>query len=510
MIEDDDNEKDYKFFKIILLLVESFIIGICVIFFLGVSKVDALDFTNALLEQYNTSNSLENDQICNASNMCSIFTNNGNNVRNVLKLTYRNSSFWPDQAYTMTINYRVIYYQSVLNPSGTINLGGPSLYWVNGNGTETEIKDNCSTSYTQTTTPTANKRQKSFNFTTKCNWVVPPSTQIDFKIKIPYATNITNIESIELRYVGYSDFKNKLATEVSDDDRINDNLNNINGTLVDGFGNIISNQNNNTNSIINNDNANTDKITDAIENQNIKCETYNFNNDKLINVGYISSNGNIITNTPKYYYTDFIPIQIGEVYIINKQFSGGSGAAYCLYNSNKQIIRCSNYTNATGNITINNQDANYIRYSGRVDTQDNTYFTGKYCYNIIEKQNESLDDINSSLNDSSVDDPSGMLGDLESNFANNGAISNLLLMPVIFYNQMLLALDSVCIPYTIGDLFGHTLRLPCIDLKGILGNTLYNTIDAFMFFGLMLAIRKKLVDIFEHFTSLKTGGNELE
>lgn len=95
-------------------------------------------------------------------------------------------------------------------------------------------------------------------------------------------------------------------------------------------------------------------------------------------------------------------------------------------------------------------------------------------------------------------------------FGSNGVISDLLLLPVRMFQSIVNTIDGTCSDFSLGTLLGHELTMPCINLSSRLGSALYGVIDVLISGFFILSIRKKFVDIFEHFTSLKTGGNELE
>lgn len=450
---DENNEKVLLFIKILTISVIGCIIFIFSLFVVALERVDALEFSDAYLYQYNTNNVYESGNSCAAYSTCYTSTTNGNNVKNQLKLYYNASSFWSDQAYTFTINYRVAYLQTIANPSGTITLGGPSIYWEDSNENKTQISDNCATSYSQTLTVQLGHRLKTYTFQTRCTWVVPPSTMKFVSIVVPYATNITNISSIALYYDSYSDFKNKFANEVTEDDRINDSLNNINGTLVDGFGNIISNQNSNTNAIIDNDNANTDRTIDAINNQNKKCDNISITNDLGEQNYDLNANGNTQYQA-NFNVSKYIPLNYDKIYTLTKDSVWGTSRMYCIYDQNKVKIGCYEYGNNTS-YTITN--ANFIRYTW--STGNNRYVTlsGQYCYNLIEKQNDELNDINDSINDDSID----MSGFDDFNVVgSDGGVTAIITSPLQAIQSIL---NNTCsdiilpIPFT-----NKTFNMPCL------------------------------------------------
>ena len=122
----------------------------------------------------------------------------------------------------------------------------------------------------------------------------------------------------------------------------------------------------------------------------------------------------------------------------------------------------------------------------------------------------AVDDVNDTLTDSSTDDPSSDLEDMQDYVPSNGTISQLLTLPITLYQNILNSVNGSCSSFQLGSLLGTNLSLPCINLQNILGSTLYGVIDILCSGLFILSFRKKMVDIFNHMTSLNDRGNELE
>lgn len=127
-----------------------------------------------------------------------------------------------------------------------------------------------------------------------------------------------------------------------------------------------------------------------------------------------------------------------------------------------------------------------------------------------QKQTEATENINNSINDSSTDDPSSDITDMNDKIATNNSISQLLTLPIQLYQNILNSLNGSCSSFSLGSLYNHSLTLPCINLQSLLGSTLFNIIDILISGLFILSFRKKMVDIFNHMTSLNDRGNELE
>ena len=130
--------------------------------------------------------------------------------------------------------------------------------------------------------------------------------------------------------------------------------------------------------------------------------------------------------------------------------------------------------------------------------------------NEERQQNEKLDKINDTMNDSSVDSPNNSIDSLKSNLPTNTVISDLILLPVTFLQNLVSSLNGSCSAFSLGSLLGTNLSMPCINLESYLGSTIWTFIDIVLSGMFVLIIRKKFVDIFQNITNLKNGGNEVE
>ena len=169
-------------------------------------------------------------------------------------------------------------------------------------------------------------------------------------------------------------------------------------------------------------------------------------------------------------------------------------------------IRDSINTNTTNNITnlINNINNNHNALLNAILAQQNQ------AHQDAQAQKEATDNINDSINDSTTEDPTNDLNDMTQNETSNSVISDLLLLPINMFQNILNSINGACNSFNLGSLFNSNLVLPCINIKNYLGNSLYNVIDVIISGLFVLSLRKKFVDIFENITSLKDRGNELE
>ena len=123
---------------------------------------------------------------------------------------------------------------------------------------------------------------------------------------------------------------------------------------------------------------------------------------------------------------------------------------------------------------------------------------------------DSVDQVNDTLSDSSTDDPDSAIEDMQDYVPTNGTISQLLTLPISLYQNILNSVSGSCSSFNLGSLLGTSLLLPCINLQQLLGSTLYGVIDILCSGFFILSFRKKMVDIFNHMTSLNDRGNEVE
>lgn len=127
---------------------------------------------------------------------------------------------------------------------------------------------------------------------------------------------------------------------------------------------------------------------------------------------------------------------------------------------------------------------------------------------IIESNSEtkeSVEDVNDTLNDESIAD----LNNIQVTTADDSAISDLLLLPITLANIIINADSGSCLDYTIGELFGHTLKFRCIDFENLLGSNLYHTIDIFMAFFMIYEVVKMIITAFNDITSLRDSFDDL-
>ena len=117
----------------------------------------------------------------------------------------------------------------------------------------------------------------------------------------------------------------------------------------------------------------------------------------------------------------------------------------------------------------------------------------------------SINNINDNITDDNVDDPNDMFEEMEDLIPTNGVISSLITLPITLYQKILNSINGTCQTFSLGSLYGTNLIMPCIDIDDYLGSTLWNTIDLIISGVFVLTIARKMIKIFNSFTSLKEG-----
>lgn len=152
----------------------------------------------------------------------------------------------------------------------------------------------------------------------------------------------------------------------------------------------------------------------------------------------------------------------------------------------------------------NNQD--YTAILNEIKSNQNDY------KNELNNVNSSIQETNDTLTDDNIDNTntSSTLKDLSEDLPTNSVISDLLLLPVRLFQNILNSINGSCTSFNLGSLYGSSLTLPCINIENLIGSTLWSVVDILFCGAFILVIRKKFVDIFEGLTELKNGGNAVE
>ena len=165
------------------------------------------------------------------------------------------------------------------------------------------------------------------------------------------------------------------------------------------------------------------------------------------------------------------------------------------------------YITSVPSIPDNSAQLNNIR-----NLQQNTLNSVQSVQGQVTQVQTELNNIDDTLNDDTIDDSNttGTLEDLSEDLPTNPVISDLLLLPVRLFQNIVNSINGSCSPFNLGSLYGSNLTLPCINIESLIGTTLWSVIDILFCGAFVLIIRKKFVDIFHDLTDLRNGGNAVE
>lgn len=166
------------------------------------------------------------------------------------------------------------------------------------------------------------------------------------------------------------------------------------------------------------------------------------------------------------------------------------------------------------NIQLRKLEVNYSEGVGsQIDNQttiiqNNFNNTNDIINNVndsIKDTNNNIKDINDSITDSSTDNSKVSNTISGVNIGNQGLITQLILMPVNLFTNILNSINGTCYEFNLGNLFGTDLKLPCINIESYVGSNLWNVIDILFSGFAIFAISKKIKQVFEQFTNLRDG-----
>lgn len=237
-------------------------------------------------------------------------------------------------------------------------------------------------------------------------------------------------------------------------------------------------------------------------NNNIKEKTYDL--DFILYIqgssSYLDSTRGYIQNSANNIFSCEIDnTRYAEIFNGN---SGSTGAPA----DGSAVVHCSNVYLSNNDfrfylMDITTRSQGVIAISSVTLTETNTQ--------AIKSEIESVND---NITDDSVDEDnaSSSITSMQGEVATNGSITQLLTLPITLYQAVLNSISGSCSAWNLGSLFNHNITLPCINLQSLLGSTIWGVIDILCSGLFILSFRKKLVDIFNHMTSLNDRGNELE
>lgn len=282
---------------------------------------------------------------------------------------------------------------------------------------------------------------------------------------------------------------------------------------------IINNQNQNTQDIINNNNSNTDRIIEENnKNFNTEKDCGNIWNEQWENGSFNDNTGQTISNNNKIRSKNYIPIQPNTQYYVSTPIT--LNAYY--YDSNKTFVSANTQSGINGSFSTPNNayymmfstfGSSYNTYLNNIaifkGNEDTTYckYGSKVYVNKLDEQKDAINNLNDTINDDNVDE-NGVVDAFESfnDFLDdNSTITQLITLPITLYTAILNNLNGTCQPFNLGQLYGEDLILPCINISQYLGNSLWTMIDIIISGFAVYAISKKMIKVFNNFSSLREG-----
>lgn len=253
-----------------------------------------------------------------------------------------------------------------------------------------------------------------------------------------------------------------------------------------------------TQDIINNQNQSTQDIIDS---QKV-CNTFDASNLYQKNK-FLNDNGEISNVSGTWGITNFINIQNSTIEVL-RTVNYTTSTNTCFYNNQKEKVSCTRTNNiALGNFVIPD-NSYYVRFT--IDyTNSRPQF--KVCSNGNQATTNAINDLDNTLKDDSVDENG--VADAFDNFNSflddNSTITQLITLPITLYTAILNNLNGTCQPFNLGELYGNNLILPCINISQYLGNSLWTMIDIIISGFAIYAISRKMIKVFNNFSSLREG-----
>lgn len=206
--------------------------------------------------------------------------------------------------------------------------------------------------------------------------------------------------------------------------------------------------------------------------------------------------------TINYYSTSYGQVYWEDNFVGNSNYINVSFECSIKPTSNASTLALSVIPNPTDSI------------AGMFVRESNLLITTNESELIINNDNknhkETIDkivEIKDTLTDSTVNEDKVL-----SNFdkynevlTTNGTITNLMVLPVTLFTQISSSVQQECIPFDLGELFGTNITLPCINVEEWLGYNLWGVIDILFSGFFIYMIGKKMILVFDRFSSLQEG-----
>lgn len=148
----------------------------------------------------------------------------------------------------------------------------------------------------------------------------------------------------------------------------------------------------------------------------------------------------------------------------------------------------------------------YSDSSGAIIEQNQTIINqNDTIINQNNKTNEELSDLNDNITNDDVSGVEESFSQFEDFLDDNSTITQLITLPVTLYSSILQGVSNSCTPFNLGNLYGESLVLPCVNIGNYLGSTLWGMIDLIISGFAIYSISKKLIKVFNNFSSMKDG-----
>lgn len=320
-----------------------------------------------------------------------------------------------ENTYTFRFNYKPT--PDAINPS--------SFYFQNDSTGEQESSVICST-----------ERYDSGYYWYKCDFTPDTSYTSSQYLYIKINFNQSYLSEMRMGIRGYEERKstNAVITEQTID--------------------LINNSNENTQDIINNINEANENLLNGLSEQNQVCEMID-NNNIIDSNYYLHPNGDLQINDNVIGITDYIKLDSSSKLKIVTPRS--QGAAYCFYNSEKNLISCSNNYSIT-NITIP-ENTTYFRASIHINDNKPQF---ELCKNGNQAVNDSVNDLIHDINNKDTEEALNGFKDFFNLFTNNGhGLTSIITAPLNAINSLT---SSTCSPLVLPlpYMTNKNITLPCM------------------------------------------------
>lgn len=161
----------------------------------------------------------------------------------------------------------------------------------------------------------------------------------------------------------------------------------------------------------------------------------------------------------------------------------------------------------TSNLTIMSSGMTVEEVVNNQDIINNANNNQGQTNQRLDEVNDNLNSIDNTLKDDSTDNDKveDTFSIIEDRMAKNGTITNLVILPVTLFSKIANSVNGTCQDFSLGELFGNEISFPCIDVSNYLGDTVWSTIDILFTGFFIFVISKKMMKVFDTFTSLQEG-----